>query len=82
VCKLTKRAHFLPTTETAIAHDTAVLLKERIFPLHGVPSSIVSDRDLKFTFDVWKELFSLLGTRLKFSTANHPQTDGQTERTC
>ena len=45
----------------------------------GLPKDIISDRDARFTGRFWVELFKLLGSELKFSTANHPQTDGQTE---
>ena len=80
VDKLTKRVRLLPTTDTASTADCARLYFQYIFPLHGLPKQFVSDRDTKFTSDLWTELFKLLGTQLKFSTAHHPQTDGQTER--
>jgi hypothetical protein len=46
----------------------------------GVPFDIISDRDVRFMGRFWTTLFNMMGTRLKFSTANHPQIDGQTER--
>ena len=58
----------------------AELYVEEIVRLHGVALSIVSDRDPLFTSRFWKELQLALGTKLKFSTAFHPQTDGQSER--
>ena len=58
----------------------AELYVEEIVRLHGVPLSIVSDRDPRFTSRLWKELESALGTKLKFSTTFHPQIDGQSER--
>ena len=51
-----------------------------IFRLHGLPATIISDRDSKFTSKFWQHLMQRLGTRIAMSTANHPQTDGQTER--
>jgi transposase InsO family protein len=53
---------------------------KRIVSLHGVPKSIVSDRGTQFTSHFWKQLHESLETRLEFSIAFHPQTDGQTER--
>ena len=52
-----------------------------IVKLHGVPSSIVSDRDPRFTSRFWKSLQDALGSKLRLSSAYHPQTDGQSERT-
>jgi transposase InsO family protein len=53
---------------------------ERIVSLHGVPKKIVSDRGTQFTSHYWQKIHESLGTKLNFSTAYHPQTDGQTER--
>jgi len=74
-----KMTHFAPTKTTASAPDTARLFFDHIFQLHGLPKSIVSDRDAKFTSKFWKSLFQTLGTKLAMSTTFHPQTDGQTE---
>jgi hypothetical protein len=74
-----KMVHFVPTKTTASAPDTAKLFFDHIFKLHGLPKSIVSDRDAKFTSRFWQSLFNTLGTKLAMSTAFHPQTDGQTE---
>ena len=60
--------------------DIAKIFMKDIFKLHGLPKAIVSDKDVKFTSNFWKGLFVDLGAKLNFSTAYHPQTDGQTER--
>ncbi|GJZ72248.1 putative reverse transcriptase domain-containing protein [Tanacetum coccineum] len=81
VDRLTKSAHFLPMKETdSMEKLTRQYLKE-VVSRHGVPVSIISDRDSKFTSHFWKSLNEALGTQLDMSTAYHPQTDGQSERT-
>ncbi|KAD4889198.1 hypothetical protein E3N88_21271 [Mikania micrantha] len=81
VDRLTKSAHFLPIKETdKLEKLTRIYLKE-VVSRHGVPISIISDRDSRFTAHFWKSLHKALGTRLNMSTAYHPQTDGQSERT-
>ncbi|KAL0556809.1 hypothetical protein IC582_005326 [Cucumis melo] len=80
VDRLTKSAHFVPGKSTYTASKWAQLYMSEILRLHGVPVSIVSDRDARFTSKFWKGLQTAMGTRLDFSTAFHPQTDGQTER--
>ncbi|KAL0556241.1 hypothetical protein IC582_004752 [Cucumis melo] len=80
VDRLTKSAHFVPGKSTYTASKWAQLYMSEIVRLHGVPVSIVFDRDARFTSKFWKGLHTAMGTRLDFSTAFHPQTDGQTER--
>ena len=80
VDRLTKSAHFIPVRIDYSMDRLVELYVDEILRLHGVPLSIVSDRDSRFTSKFWKELQSALGTRLNFSTAFHPQTDGQSER--
>nr|GFB29314.1 retrotransposon protein, putative, Ty3-gypsy subclass [Tanacetum cinerariifolium] len=81
VDRLTKSAHFLPIRKDYSISKLAETFQQEIVRLHGTPSAIVSDRDPRFTSRFWKGLQKAWGTRLKFSTAFHPQTDGQTERT-
>ena len=80
VDKLTKETHFILVKSTHKTDDIAKIIMKEIFKLHGFPKAIVSDRDAKFTSNFWKGLFVDLGTKLNFSTAYHPHTDGQTER--
>jgi len=81
VDRLTKMAHFCPTTNEVSGEGVAQLFFDNIFRLHGLPAALVSDRDPRFTGKFWEALFRLLGTKLAMSTSLHPQTDGQTERT-
>jgi hypothetical protein len=81
VDRLTKVAHFIPVKTTYSGAKLAELYMARIVCLHGVPKKIVFDRGSQFTSRYWKKLHESLDTRLNFSSAYHPQTDGQTERT-
>lgn len=80
VDKLTKLQHFSATTTDVDAPTAAELFFDKVVRLHGVPESIVSDRDPRFTSSFWQALWQRFGTKLHMSTAFHPQTDGQTER--
>ena len=81
VDRLSKMVHFAPCRKEVSAQEYARLFVDHIFRLHGMPEVIISDRDPRFTGKFWTELFQLLGTDLRFSTAYHPQTDGQSEVT-
>ena len=78
---LTKSAHFLVVRMTFTLKRFFRLYIREIVRLHGVPISIVSDRDPRFTTHFWKSFQKAMGTRLTMSTTFHPQTDGQSERT-
>ena len=80
VDRLTKSAHFIPVRTDYSLQKLAKLYVAEVVRLHGVPVSIISDRDPRFTSRFWQKLQEALGTRLDFSTAFHPQTDGQSER--
>ncbi|MCO5602337.1 hypothetical protein L7F22_056467 [Adiantum nelumboides] len=77
---LTKVSHLILVKTTFTTSDIVRIFVKEIFRLHGLPKRIVSDRDTKFTSNFWTSLFQTIGTELGFSTAYHPQTDGQTER--
>lgn len=81
VDKSSKMVHLLPCKTTISAAQCACLIFREIVRHHGIPSAIISDRDPRFTSQFWQELWRLCGSRLKMSSAYHPQTDGQTERT-
>ena len=81
VDRLTKSAHFLAMRMTFSLERFCRLYIREIVWLHGVPVSIVSDRDPRFTAHFWKSFQKAMGTQLIMSTAFHPQIDGQSERT-
>ena len=81
VNRLTKSAYFLAMRMTFALERFCQLYIREIVRLHGVPVSIVSDRDPRFTAQFWKSFQKAMGTQLTMSTAFHPQTDGQFERT-
>jgi hypothetical protein len=80
VDRLTKFAHFVPLNHPYTAAQVARAFWDNIIKLHGVPFTIVSDRDKVFTSAMWRGILDAAGTKLQYSTAYHPQTDGQTER--
>jgi hypothetical protein len=80
VDRLTKVAHFIPVKTTYSGPQLIELYMSRIVCLHGVLKKIVSDRGTQFTLMFWERLHETLDTQLRFSSAYHPQIDGQTER--
>lgn len=80
VDKFSKYSHFVPLTHPFSALDVAEAYMQHIHRLHGLPQSLISDRDRIFTSTLWTTLFKLAGTQLRMSSSYHPQTDGQTER--
>lgn len=81
VDRFSKAAIFVPCKTTCTAPDVAQIFFKHVFKNHGLPKSIVSDRDTRFTSQFWSNLFACLGTSLDMSTAYHQQTDGQSEKT-
>jgi len=81
VDRMTKCAHFLPINQKMSLDKLVELYVKEIVRLHGVPASIISDRDPRFTSRFWQSLQNTLGTQLRMSSAYHPKTDGQSEKT-
>ncbi|MCO5548616.1 hypothetical protein L7F22_002076 [Adiantum nelumboides] len=79
ICRFSKQAHFVPVRKKIKSDHMVKLFMHNIFKYHGMPQSIVSDRDPRMTSLFWKALFENMGTTLKFSSSFHPQTDGQSE---
>ncbi|KAG3231558.1 hypothetical protein PI124_g23345 [Phytophthora idaei] len=80
VDRFSKMVHLAAVPAEVTAVQTARLFVDMVFKHHGMPLDIVSDRDPRFSARFWQEVFTLLGTQLSMSTADHPQTDDQTER--
>lgn len=80
VDKFSKYSHFIPLAHPFTALSVAKLYMQHVYHLHGLPQSIISNRDRIFTSSFWQELFRLAGVTLRMSSAYHPQSDGQTER--
>ena len=79
--RLTKMAHLIQCTKDMDAKQVQEMFLKEIFRLHGLPRDIITDRGSIFTSDLWKDTTKKLGIGRRLSTAFHPQTDGQTERT-
>ncbi len=81
-CKTSRKVTLIPGKNTWTAAEWAIKLLRRLHKLDwGIPKAIISDRDRKFTKELWQTLFEKLGVGLMYSTAYHPQTDGSSERT-
>jgi hypothetical protein len=80
VDKFSKFSHFIPLKHPFTAAVVACAFMDQVYRLHGLPHSIISDRDRIFTSQLWQALFKSASSELCFSSSYHPQTDGQTER--
>jgi len=79
--QFTNMAHFIGLHENATAKHVADTFLRKVWKLHRLPTEIISDMDAKFSGEFWESLCKMLGVKRHMSTAYHPQTDGQTERT-
>ena len=80
VDRATKMVHLIPCKKTTTAGEAARLYWQHVVRIHGVPRAIHTDRGAQFVGRWWREIWSLLGTKLKYGTAYHPQSQGQVER--
>jgi hypothetical protein len=80
VDKLTKYSHFISLSHPFTTKIIVQLFIDHVFKLHGLPLAIITEQDRIFTSQLWHDLFKSLGVKLKFSSAYHPQSDGQTKR--
>ena len=83
VDKLTRRGHAIPCSTNITAPELARMFFDHVFKHHGIPQVLISDRDTRYGLNresFWRELWSIIGTKLNMSTANRPQTDGLAER--
>ena len=80
ICLLTSMVHLIPSRTNYNASQLAELMFEHVYKSHGLPKNIISDRDVLFTSVFWSRLHRLIGTKLRMSSAYHPQSDGATER--
>lgn len=80
VDRLTKYSHFIPLAHPYTVQTVFEALMDNVVKLHGLPICIISDRDTIFTSELYQELFNAFGVKIRFGTAFHPQTDGQTKR--
>jgi len=82
VCdRFLKMSHFVAMTEKMMAEGLVRMFRDNVWKLHGLPERVISDRGLQFVAELTRELNKMLGIETKLSTAYHPETDGQTERT-